>query len=227
LGIGDSFNDLLVYNTTMTDSHFNNVLAASSTNLVTVYASSSAALGPHYYDAARRLGEILAAAGKAIVYGGGRTGLMGSLADAALAGNGRVFGVVPAFLVELELTHSGLSALEVVADMRVRKQRMLEHSAAVIALPGGSGTYEELFEALTLKRLGRWTGAIVVVNTGGFYDDLLRFLRRSIAERFMADEHLRMWSVVREPEEVLEAIETAHPWDSDAIRFASPTTANL
>jgi len=200
--------------------------AALGNNLVTVYASSSAALKPHFYEAARRLGEVLAGAGKAIIYGGGKTGLMGSLADAALAANGRVYGVVPAFLQQLELTHQGLSGLEVVVDMRVRKHRMLERSSAVIALPGGSGTYEELFEALTLKRLGQWLGPIVVVNTHGFYDDLLRFLKHSVDECFMADEHLRMWSVVREPEEVLQTIDSAHPWDREAIRFASPSAVN-
>ena len=124
--------------------------------MVTVYASSSSALKPVYYAAARRLGEVLAGAGNSIIYGAGGNGLMGSLADGALSKNGKVYGVVPEFLQDLELTHRGLTGLRVVKEMRVRKQLMLEDSDAVVTLPGGSGTYEELFEALTLKRLGRW-----------------------------------------------------------------------
>lgn len=194
--------------------------------MVTVYASSSSALKPAYYDAARRLGEVLAAAGKSIIYGAGGKGLMGAVADGALGKNGKVYGVVPEFLEDLELTHRGLTGLKVVKGMRVRKQLMLEDSDAVVTLPGGSGTYEELFEALTLKRLGRWVGPIILVNTNGFYDGLLQFLNYSIDERFMGSSHLKMWSVVNEPEEVLEAIEDSHEWGADALQFANVTFAN-
>jgi uncharacterized protein (TIGR00730 family) len=138
--------------------------------MVTVYASSSAALKPIYYDAAWRTGEILAISGKSIIYGAGGSGLMGSVADGALSKNGKVYGVVPQFLQDLELTHRGLTDLRVVKEMRIRKQLMLEDSQAVVTLPGGSGTYEELFEALTMKRLGRWEGPIIIVKTIGFYD---------------------------------------------------------
>lgn len=194
--------------------------------MVTVYASSSSALNPVYYDAARRLGEVLAVGGKSIIYGAGGSGLMGAVADGALSKHGKVYGVVPEFLEDLELTHRGLTGLRIVKEMRVRKQLMLEDSDAVVTLPGGSGTYEELFEALTLKRLGRWVGPIILVNTNGFYDGLLRFLNHSIDERFMGSNHLKMWSVVDEPEEVLDAIENSHEWGSDALQFANVTSAN-
>jgi len=194
--------------------------------MVTVYASSSSALNPVYYDAARRLGEVLADAGKSIIYGAGGSGLMGSVADGALSRNGKVYGIVPGFLEDLELTHRGLTGLKVVKEMRIRKQLMLEDSDAVVTLPGGSGTYEELFEALTLKRLGQWVGPIILVNTDGFYDGLLRFLNHSVDERFMGSNHLKMWSVVDEPEEVLDAIENSHAWDSEALQFANVTAAN-
>jgi len=194
--------------------------------MVTVYASSSAALKPVYYDAARRLGEILALAGKSIIYGAGGGGLMGAMADGALARGGAVYGVVPGFLQDLELTHRGLTGLEIVDDMRVRKHRMIEESDAVVTLPGGSGTYEELFETLTMKRLGQWLGPIIIVNTNGFYDGLLAFLGHSVEERFMGRSHLEMWSVVDEPEQVIEAIENARKWNSDALQFANVTTAN-
>ncbi len=214
---------MLVYNITMTE---NNPLDSNHVTMVTVYASSSAALKPVYYDAARRMGEVLAKAGKSITYGAGGGGLMGSLADGALSQNGKVYGVVPKFLQDLELTHRGLTGLKVVKDMRIRKQLMLEGSDAVVTLPGGSGTYEELFEALTLKRLGLWVGPIILVNTNGFYDGLLQFLKHSIDESFMASSHLKMWSVVDQPEQVLEAIENAHAWGSDALHFANVTAAN-
>ncbi len=213
----------LVYNITMTE---NNLLDSNHVKMVTVYASSSAALKPVYYDAARRTGEILASAGKSIIYGAGGGGLMGSMADGALSKNGKVYGVVPGFLQDLELTHRGLTSLRVVSDMRIRKQLMLEDSHAVVTLPGGSGTYEELFEALTMKRLGRWLGPIILVNTNGFYDGLLQFLKHSIDECFMGSSHLKMWTVVNEPEEILDAIEYSHAWDSDALQFANVTAAN-
>jgi uncharacterized protein (TIGR00730 family) len=203
-----------------------NLLDSNHIKMVTVYASSSAALKPAYYDAARRLGEILALAGKSIIYGAGGGGLMGAMADGALSKNGEVYGVVPGFLQDLELTHRGLTGLKVVGDMRMRKHLMLQDSHAVVTLPGGSGTYEELFEALTMKRLGQWVGPVVIVNTMGFYDGLLEFLGHSVAERFMGRSHLNMWSVVDEPEQVLEAIENAYVWESDALEFANVTTAN-
>jgi len=151
---------------------------------------------------------------------------MGSVADGALGKNGEVHGVVPGFLQDLELTHRNLTSLKVVADMRIRKHLMLQDSDAVIALPGGSGTYEELFETLTMKRLGQWLGPIVIVNTIGFYDGLLEFLRHSIDECFMGRSHLKMWTVVDEPEQALDAIENAHPWSSDALQYANVTSAN-
>ena len=194
--------------------------------MVTVYASSSSALKPAYYDAARRLGEILADAGKSIIYGAGGGGLMGSAADGALSKNGKVFGIVPDFLQDLELTHRGLTDLKVVQGMRVRKQLMLEDSDAVVALPGGCGTYEELFEAITMKRLGQRVGPLVLVNTNGFYNGLLEFLHHSVDEHFMGNNHLNMWTVVDQPEDVLEAFDNSHQWDTDALQFANVNYAN-
>jgi len=150
---------------------------------------------------------------------------MGSVADGALSKNGKIYGVVPEFLQSLELTHQRLTGLRVVKDMRIRKQLMLEDSDAVVALPGGSGTFEELFEALTMKRLGQWVGPIILVNTAGFYDGLLRFLEHTVNECFMSRNHLQMWSVVEEPEQVLDAIANAHAWDEDALEFANVTVA--
>jgi uncharacterized protein (TIGR00730 family) len=188
---------------------------------VAVYAASSRQLDQAYIEAAGRVGKALAMAGMSIIYGGGGTGLMGAVADAALAHGARVHGVVPGFLLQLECAHTGLTGMDVVDDMRERKHRMLSGADALVTLPGGCGTYEELFEALTLKRLGQWTGPIVLVNTRGFYDRLLDFLEHSVNERFMAQAHARMWSVVAEPEAVPAALATAPRWTAGAIEFAN------
>lgn len=188
---------------------------------VTVYASSSNGLAAAYYDAAARLGTVLGRAGLEIVYGGGGVGLMGAMADRALAEGAHVHGVIPGFLNTVEHGHRNLPRLEVVADMRERKRRMIEDSHAVISLPGGSGTLEELFEVITLKRLGQFLGPILLLNTNGYYDRLDAFLRNAVQERFMTDRHLDMWSLVEEPENVPRALGDAAQWSADARQFAA------
>ena len=142
------------------------VALADSRQTVCVYCASSNACESHYHEVARTLGGLLADAGCALVYGGGRAGSMGALADGALARGGRVVGIIPRFMRELEWGHDELTELHVVEDMRTRKHEMLARSSAVVALAGGCGTFEELMEAITLKRLGLYLGPIVIVNTG-------------------------------------------------------------
>lgn len=188
---------------------------------ITVYAASSGAIAHSYFDAASVAGRVLAENGFSIVYGGGSTGLMGAVAQAALDAGSEVHGVVPQFLKDLEVSHNFLTSLTVVNDMRERKHLMLHQSDAVLALPGGCGTYEEVFEALTLKRLGQWLGPVVLLNTNGFYDRLDDFLQHAITERFMAPEHAQMWSIVNEPEYIIEALYNAPAWGTDALKFAT------
>jgi uncharacterized protein (TIGR00730 family) len=188
---------------------------------VCVYCASSRQCDPLYHQAAARLGRELARAGVTLVYGGGSVGSMGHLADAALASGGRVVGVIPQFMYDLEWAHRGLSELVVVNDMHERKRLMIDAVDAVVAMPGGCGTFEELFEAITWKRLGLFGGAIVIVNTADFYRPLVELLERSVESRFMDHRHLQMWSVVEEPEQVLEAIRSAPPWPHDNRRFAA------
>ena len=195
--------------------------APAQVQRVTVYASSSNALAESYYDAAGRLGAVLGRAGVNIVYGGGGVGLMGAMANRALAEGAHVHGVIPGFLNTVEHGHQNLSQLEVVPDMRERKHRMLVDSDAVVSLPGGSGTFEEVFEALTLKRLGDFLGPIVLVNTNNYFDRLVNFLEHSVSERFMSELHLEMWSIVDEPEQVFEAMLRATKWSRDARKFAA------
>lgn len=188
---------------------------------VTVYASSSNALHEDYYAAARRLGEVLGEAGIGVRYGGGGVGLMRAMADAALERGSHVHGVIPDFLNTVEHGHKALPSLEVVKTMAERKQKMLEDSDAVISLPGGSGTLEELFEVLTLKRLGQFLGPVVLINTRGYYDRVVQFLNWSVEEKFMSGDHLRMWSVIDDPADLLEAFHSAHEWSPAARDFAA------
>lgn len=188
---------------------------------ICVYAASSAHVHPDYVAAARRLGALLAEAGATVVYGGGGIGLMGAVADGALERGGHVVGIIPRFMTEVEWQHPGIASLEVVEDMRERKHRLLTGSDAVVALPGGCGTLEELFEAITLKRLGIYFNPIVLVNTRGFYDRLQQFLLHSIDEKMMNRGHEAMWSLVDGPDAVLDRIRSTPRWREDARSYAS------
>lgn len=188
---------------------------------VCVYCASSRAAHPEYREAAFRLGEALAGGGITVIYGGGGKGSMGALADGALSKGGRVVGILPRFMADLEWGHPGLTELKLVEDMRTRKHLMLTSAHAAVALPGGCGTLEELLEAITLKRLGIFLGPIVLVNTRGFFQPLLELLSRAVAERFMDQRHSEMWQVVAQPEEVPDALERAPAWTAESRSFAS------
>jgi uncharacterized protein (TIGR00730 family) len=187
---------------------------------VCVYCASSSRCEPHYHQAAERLGRIFGRAEITLVYGGGGQGSMGHLADGAMAEGGRVIGVIPQFMYDLEWAHHGLSELVLVRDMHERKRLMIQEVDAVVALPGGCGTFEELFEAMAWKRLGIFGGPIVIVNTRDYYRPCLELLERSIEHKFMDQRHRQMWSVVDEPEQVLEAIRSAPPWPHRNRDFA-------
>jgi len=193
---------------------------SNNSRKICVYCASSRQADPIHADTARRLGGLLAARGDAIVYGGGATGSMRALADGALDAGGRVIGVIPHFMQELEWSHPDITDLIVTQDMHDRKRRMMEMADAVVALPGGSGTFEELLEAITWKRLGLFTRPIVVVNTGGYFDPLIAQLETAIEGRFMDDRHRDMWAVVTSPEAVPAAIEDSPDWSSSARDFA-------
>lgn len=156
-----------------------------------------------------------------MVYGGGAVGLIGAVANGTLSRRKMVVGVIPAFMVKREWAHKGVSDLIVVQSMNERKERMRALADASVALPGGSGTLEELLEAISLKRLGLYFGPIVILNTLGFYDPLLLLLDRCIAERFMDPRHRQIWTVVKELSEVLPAISQSPPWPRSAQRFAA------
>jgi uncharacterized protein (TIGR00730 family) len=187
---------------------------------ICVYAASSAQIHPEFLTAAHALGERIAQAGHSLVYGGGSTGLMGAVADGALKHGGEVIGILPKFMADLEWGHPGLTELQLVEDMRERKHRLLTDSDAVVALPGGCGTLEELFEAITLKRLGIYFNPIVLLNTRGYYTVLQTFMRQVIDEKFMNAEHIAMWSLVDAVESVLPEIAATPRWREDARDYA-------
>lgn len=188
---------------------------------ICVYCASSAQCDPDYHRSAFRLGELLADAGCTTVYGGGGMGSMGALADGALSRQGHVIGIIPRFMTEVEWQHPGLATLDIVEDMRERKHRLLTGSDAVVALPGGCGTLEEVFEAITLKRLGLYLKPIVFVNTRGYYDGLRDFMRHTIRERMMGEAHAAMWQFVDTVEDVLPVIRASEAWPENARAFAA------
>jgi len=187
---------------------------------ICVYCASSAKIDPIYFEATERLAKEFVKAGVKVVYGGGASGLMGRLADTVIAGGGMVKGVIPRFMDEVEWTHRRLTEVEFVDTMHQRKAKFLESVDALVALPGGTGTLEELLEAMTLKRLGLFVKPIIILDTNGYYAPLKAMLEKCVAERFMDDRHLSMWSFVAEPEDVLPEIRRMPDWDEKAIQFA-------
>jgi uncharacterized protein (TIGR00730 family) len=186
-----------------------------------VYCASSDKVDSAYLNSADEMAEVLVKAGIEVIYGGGAKGLMGRLADGVLARKGHVIGVIPEFMKAVEWNHPHASEMHVVPDMHTRKRMMLEKTDLIIALAGGCGTFEELLEAITWKRLGLVTAPIVIVNTGGYYDPLLEMLNRSVAENFMRPEHALMWSVVSSPSEIWNAVKASPRWGRNALDFAA------
>jgi len=189
---------------------------------ICVYCASSTQIMSQYFEATARLGEIVAKAGFSVVFGGGSSGLMGKLADSVLDAKGRIVGVIPKFMCDENWQHNGLSELIVVETMHERKALMAQMADAIVALPGGCGTFEELMEAITWKQLGILSVPIVIFNIAGYYDSMIEMLHRAIDEKFMRDVHKNMWVVVNSPEDVLHAIElNKGNWDSNARKFVA------
>lgn len=173
---------------------------------ICVYCGSRHGAQPAYTDAARALGQAIGARGWQLVYGGGKVGLMGEVADATLAAGGRVVGVIPDSLMRREVGHAGLSELHVVQTMHQRKQMMAERADAFIALPGGIGTLEELYEVWTWRQLGYHDQPIGLLNVAGYYDELLRFMQRSVVEGFLSAEQNAGLHVGTDPVALLDEL---------------------
>lgn len=190
-------------------------------NSVCVYCASSTKIDPAYFDAASEMGRLLGERRIRVINGAGNIGLMRAVSDAALEAGGRVTGVIPRFMVEQGWHHEGLTELVEVEDMHRRKQRMAELSDAVIALPGGCGTLEELLEIITWKQLGLYLNPIVILNTKHYFDPLLEMLRRAVDEQFMRPQHAAMWAVADTPAQAVELIYTQPIWRKELRKFAA------
>ena len=173
---------------------------------VCVFCGSSSGNSACYREAAQELGALLGRRGLRLVYGGGNTGLMGAVADACLAARGSVIGVIPRVLVEKGLAHGGLTELHVVGSMHERKATMAGLADAFVALPGGLGTFEEFFEAVTWTQLGLHGKACGIVNTAGYFDGLLALANRAVQDGFLRPQHREMLLSDARPERLLDLV---------------------
>lgn len=182
---------------------------------VCVYCGSHSGSRPIYAERAAQLGRHLAGNGIRVIYGGGNVGLMGIMADEALAAGGEVIGVIPEQLVNWEVAHRGLTRLEVVSDMHARKARMFEMSSGFIALPGGFGTLDEMFEMLTWRQLGIGDKPCAFLDVDGFYEPLIGMMDRMVAEHFVnAEQRVDLWHG-EDIAAMLEWMRAYHPANAD------------
>lgn len=196
-------------------------LVMNQINSICVYCASSTKIDKVYFDAAKDLGRLLANHHIRLVNGAGSIGLMSTVADSVLLNDGEVTGVIPTFMIEQNWHHKSLTELIEVGSMHERKKLMAELSDAVIALPGGCGTLEELLEIITWKQLGLYLNPIVILNTNGFFDPLLSMLEQAIDQNFMRSQHGDIWKVANTPKEALELIFSTPIWDESIRKFAA------
>jgi uncharacterized protein (TIGR00730 family) len=186
---------------------------------ICVYCASSSSIKSAFFDATETLAKLFVENDLEIVFGGGARGLMGKLADTVLEHNGKIKGIMPQFMNEVEWAHRGVTDFEFTETMHQRKARFLEGIDGLVALPGGCGTLEELLEAITLKRLGQFTKPIIILNTDNYYQPLKDMLNKCVEEDFMQNDHLDMWQFVDEPEQVIDALLKTSDWHGGAIKF--------
>ncbi|EFC47415.1 lysine decarboxylase [Naegleria gruberi] len=188
-----------------------------------VYCASSSKLDEKYFSAATQVGETCAQNGIGVRYGGGNCGLMGTVAKSCMDKGGYVVGVIPKFMVDKQwgMERNFISELVITETMHERKAKMIEDTDACVALPGGVGTFEELLEVITWKKLGIYCKPIIIVNVDGYYDPLIQLFNNAVNEKFMNPKHLDLFSVVSKGEDVVKAFETAVPWDKNNIEFIS------
>jgi len=186
-------------------------LHSRSIQSVCVFCGSADGIHEEYYRAADLMGETLGKAGIRLVYGAGKTGLMGAVANSALRAGGEVIGIVPENLNTEKLVHTGLSRLEIVSDIQIRKARMIELADAFIALPGGFGTFDELFETLTWAQIGLHTKPIGLLNTRKYFDSLMALVQQAADEGFIYAEHQVLLVGASEPQNLIELLKSIEP----------------
>lgn len=169
---------------------------------ICIYCASNSNIDQVYFNAAEELAKILVDRDIITVFGGGSTGLMGCIADKVIELNGEIVGIMPNFMKAIEWDHKGVYNFHFVEDMHARKKKFIDSSDALIALPGGSGTLEELFEAITLRRLKLHDLPIYIINTNGYYDPLIEMLNRTIDQKFMYEDDRKLWTILDSPEDL-------------------------
>ena len=189
----------------------------SNLKRIAVYCGSAPGADPRFAEAARATGEAMTAQGIDLVYGGGRLGLMGIVADAVVAGGGRTFGVIPEALVDLEVAHTGLTELHRVAGMHERKARMTELADAFLVLPGGVGTFDELFEAWSWNALGYHAKPFCLVDVAGFWSGMTDFLDHAATSGFLSPARRAQLLVAATPEEAIKKLDEAAATASQAM----------
>jgi uncharacterized protein (TIGR00730 family) len=187
---------------------------------VCVFASSSSRINKRYAEAAAELGLLFARSRMNVIYGGGGIGLMGVMADAVIENNGSITGVIPSFMNDAGWGNPRINDMIVTTDMGDRKKNMFARADAVVALPGGIGTLEELTEAITLKQLGLFKGPIVILNTLNFYRSFIDFLEHMIDGNFLRREHKGMWVIADTPKDVIVALSNDKGWIDDPRKIA-------
>lgn len=187
---------------------------------VCIFASSSSRINSDYADAASELGLLLSRAGTEVVFGGGGIGLMGKLADTIIENKGTITGVIPSFMKDQGWDHSDVNEMIITSDMGERKKQMFAMADAIVALPGGVGTLEELTEAITLKQLGLFRGPVIILNTLDFYKSLIDFFEHMVSENFLRYEHKAIWEIADTPEEVMTILAKNDSWLWDPIKIA-------
>lgn len=175
---------------------------------VCVYCAASPLVGKIYKSATEELARLLVEENIEIIFGGGSEGLMGKLADTVLANNGKIKGIMPKFMDDVEWGHKGVTNFEYTTTIYERKEKFITNTDAVIALPGGTGTLDELIEIMTLKRLKIFTKPIIILNINGYYNPLKLMLQNCVDEKFMSPKHMELWSFVNQPKEAISILKT-------------------
>ena len=186
---------------------------------IVVYGASSADAEKVFVEAAYELGGLIAKAGKRLVSGAGSTGLMAAVENGALDAGGVSIGIIPQFMVDNGWLHEGLTEVIITPTMHERKNRMAQMADAVVALPGGTGTFEELFEIITWKMLGLFVKPIIILNTDNYYDPLLDMLDRTAQRHFMNPVFKKLWAVAKTPEEAIRLVDTLPDWNDTTSKI--------
>ena len=188
---------------------------------ICIYCASSTKIDDCFFRDARKLGQLMAAKGIAIINGAGKMGLMQASTDGCLEAGGEAIGIIPSFMIKEGWCHQGMTQIIETPDMHIRQQKMAEMSDAAIILPGGCGTLAELMELITWKQLGLYLKPIVILNTNGYYNPLIQTLQQAVEQNFMRQQHSAIWQVASTPEEALKLVLETPLWDTSIRRFAA------